>query len=158
MIHQLSNKQTILAQVLLVLPGVGLPSFLLTFLVFGADNFNVIVKVSVTILCLLIGLSLLYFSAQLYNVSFNREFIYLNRLGKTKRINIENIEEIKTGFFPLRLFYNNVYIVTLNYFDNSEKHEVRFVSKGSTGFAGTVDHIPLLTTLRQFIKERKYRR
>ena len=158
MMHQLSNKQTRLIQALLVLPGVGLSSFLLPFLVFGGDNLNVIVQVSITVLGLAIGLSVLYFSAQLYNVSFNREFIYFNRLGKTERINIENIEEIKTSFFPLRLFYKNVYIVTLNYFDNSEKHKVRFVSKGSTGLAGTVDHIPLLSTLRQFIKERKYRR
>jgi len=156
--HQLSNKQTQLAQVLLIFSGVIPPSFILTFYIFGSDNLNVIGQVIITVLSLIVGLSILYFSGHLYKVTFDRDFIYLSRLGKKEKIGIENIEEIKPCFIPFRLFYRNAYIMTIIYFDNQKKYKVQFLSKGATGLVGTVDHIPLLDTVRQFIKEKKYSR
>ena len=158
MTHQLSNKQTQLAQVLLISLGIALPSLILTFTIFGSDDFNFIGRLIITVLSLVLGLSFLYFSAHLYKVKFDRDFIYLSRLGKTEKISIDKIEEIKLGFIPFRLFYSNAYVMTLIYLDNQKKCKVNFLSKGATGLVGTVDHIPLLDTIRQFIKERKYSR
>jgi hypothetical protein len=158
MTHQLSNKQTQFAQVLLILFGVVLLSFVLIFLIFGSDNLNVIGRAIIAVLSLIVGLSILYFSAHLYKVTFDRDFIYLSRLGKKEKISIEKIDAIKPSFIPFRLFYSNVYIMTVIYFDNQKKYKVQFLSKGATGLVGTLDHIPLLDTVRQFIRDKKYSR
>ncbi|MBC7936478.1 MAG: hypothetical protein H7Y86_14105 [Rhizobacter sp.] len=158
MIHQLSNKQTQLAQVLLILIGVGLPSFILTFFILSSNNLKVIERILIAVLSLGLGLLILYFSAHLYRVTFDRDFIYLSRFGKNKKISIEEIEEIKPGFIPFRLFYSNAYIMTVTYLDNHKKYKIQFLSKGATGSVGTADHIPLFDTVRQFIKAKKYSR
>ena len=158
MTHQLSNKQTQLAQLMFILIGLGLPSFIFTFFILGSDNLNVIGRIILAVLSFGLGLLILYFSAHLYKVTFDRDYIYLSRLGKKEKISIEKIEEIKPSFIPFRLFYSNAYIMTVIYFDNQKKYKVQFLSKGATGIVGTVDHIPLLDTVRQFIKDRKYSR
>jgi len=158
MTHQLSNKQTQLAQVLLTLFGLGLPSFILSFFIFGSDNLNVIVRLIIAVLSVIGGLSILYFSAHLHKVTFDRDFIYLSRLGKKEKISIDQIDEVKPSFIPFRLFYSNAYIITVVYFDNQKKCKAKFLSKGATGLLGTVDHIPLLDTVRQFIRHKKYSR
>lgn len=158
MTHHLSNKQTQLAQLMLILIGLGLPSFIFTFFILGSDNLNVFGRLILAVLSFGLGLSILYFSAHLYKVAFDRDYIYLSRLGKNEKISIEKIEEIKPSFIPFKLFYSNAYIMTVIYFDNQKKYKVQFLSKGATGIVGTVDHIPLLDTVRQFIKDRKYGR
>ena len=158
MTHHLSNKQTQLAQLMLILIGLWLPSFIFTFFILGSDNLNVFGRLILAVLSFGLGLSILYFSAHLYKVAFDRDYIYLSRLGKNEKISIEKIEEIKPSFIPFRLFYSNAYIMTVIYFDNQKKYKVQFLSKGATGIVGTVDHIPLLDTVRQFIKDRKYGR
>lgn len=156
--RQLSNNQTQLAQITLTLLGAGLPVLTIYILTFSDNNFRTVGEIALASLSILLGLSIIYFSLQLQNVSFDRDFIYIARFKQLKKIDIGNILEVKTSAIPFRLFYRNTYMVTLTYLEKEKKNRFHFLSNGATGIAGTIDNIPMLDILRQFIKDKKYSR
>jgi hypothetical protein len=100
----------------------------------------------------------LYYSGKLYSVSFDNDFIYLSCLRQIKKLGVEKITDITPYVIPFRLFYRNVYLIKLTYFDNDTCNKIYFLSKGTTGRVGTVNNIPMLDTLRQLMRDKKYSR
>ena len=153
--RQISNEQTGIAQVVFVILGMALPCFILTFFFNNVSNLGQIIIVT---LCFLFGLICLYFSTKLYTVVFDNDFIYFSRFQKVKKIDINKAIDIYPSIFPFRLFYRNVYLMTLVYSDNDSKRKIYFLSKGTNGRVGTVNDVPFLDTFRQLIRDKKYSR
>ena len=153
--RQISNEQTRIAQIIFSIFCFTLSCFAMTFLVSDFFAFRRLLILCLSILCSLISL---YYSGKLYSVSFDNDFIYLSCLRQIKKLGVEKITDITPYVIPFRLFYRNVYLIKLTYFDNDTCNKIYFLSKGTTGRVGTVNNIPMLDTLRQLMRDKKYSR
>ena len=111
-----------------------------------------------TILSVVILTGLLYYfsTARFYTVHFDNKHLFLLRFGKKEQISLDKIILVQPSIFPFKTFYKNVYCVTIEYKDNRDTNrKIKFLSKGYSE-NGTIDDIPLLDTLKQLIKEKKY--
>ena len=97
-----------------------------------------------------------YYFGGFYRVSFDNDFVYITRLRSSVKVALENVENVKPGIFPIRFLFRNVYVVNLVYLENGRKRKIKFFSRGARGLTGTADNIPLLDSLRQQIRAKKY--
>ncbi len=105
----------------------------------------------VFLICLLFWYILL---GKIYKVTFDRSFIFLSRFGKTGKIPLENVLDVKPYVLPLRIQGSNVHLVKVRFMENQVKRKVYFFSRSSFHITGSIDGIPNLEALRQFILEK----
>ena len=118
-------------------------------------NITSVVKSSLIILTFW-GLWYFISNALYFNVSFDDEFVYFSRFGRSEKISMDQITGILPSVIPHLLFQRNVYQVTVKYLDqNQEEKKIKFFSN-ETSINGTVDNIKFLDKLRELVRERKF--
>jgi len=115
-------------------------------------------KFASVLILLLAGLTAFYFGARLYKVSFDSDFLYFSRFGQEKKVPLEKVSNIKVSVLPWPIFYLTSYPVTISYTENDSIKKVRFLSRGIFRIVASIRQIPLLDTLKQYIREKKYGR
>lgn len=154
--RQISHDQTKTGQGLLFFVGLTVVSIISVYFLDKSDSDFSISRFALTALTIICFIGLLYYysTARFYTVTFDNDFIYFSRFNKMGQVRIDKIINVRPSIFPLKLFYKNVYSVTIEYLDNDIKKKIKFLSKGDSEY-GTIDDIPFLDTLRQLIKEKK---
>jgi hypothetical protein len=151
--QQISYRQTEIVQMLFFFTGLTVAS-IIAFLFF--NDFTGFGQTVLTAMVFLTGLFFYYYSTRFYKVLFDHDFIYFSRFRHAQKIGIEKVLSVKPGVLPLRFFYSNIYVVTIEYLNDASKKKIRFLSKGAAGPAGTINNIPFLDGLRQLINDKKY--
>jgi hypothetical protein len=153
--RQISHDQTQLIQLLFFLLGLTLASFLAVLFFNGFSDLG---KAPLIGSVILVGLLFYYYSTKFYKVLFDNDFLYFSKFRQANKISIDKVISIKTSVFPLRFFYRNVYVLTIEFTDNDLTKKIKFLSKGATGLVGTTTNIPYFDILRQLISDKKYGR
>jgi hypothetical protein len=139
--QQLSHEYSFYIPFLFFGIGVGVGTFLFWLLGFSSSGPG---RMIFFIVPLLMGLSTLFYSLRFYNVAFDAENMYFSRFGKEQRISLLSVTDIHVNVFPLKFFYLNSYIITIEYNEQDQLNKIKCISKGIQRFAGTVKEIPHL--------------
>jgi hypothetical protein len=89
-------------------------------------------------------------------VFFDAENLYFSRFGKEQHINLHSVTDIHVNVFPLKMFYLNSYIITIEYNEQDQLKKIKCLSKGIQHITGTVKEIPHLDRLRKIVRDKKY--
>jgi hypothetical protein len=151
--QQLSHEYSLYVPFLFFGIGVGVGTLLFWLLGFSSSGPG---RMIFFIVSFLMGISTLFYSLRFYNISFDAENMYFSRFGKKQHISLHSVTDIDVNVFPLKMFYLNSYIITIEYTEQDQLKKIKFISKGIPLIAGTVKEIPHLDMLRRSIKDKKY--
>jgi hypothetical protein len=99
--------------------------------------------------------SMFFFLHPARKVSFDREYLYFSVSGRSQKLDLNRVIEIKTGIIPVFLYLFTTYVVTIIYEENGRKKNFRFLSRPRFG-SGSVRGIQHIDTLRSYVLNKKY--
>ncbi|MDQ3551291.1 MAG: hypothetical protein M3413_07165 [Bacteroidota bacterium] len=151
--QQLSHEYPFFVPVKLFGIGVAVGTILFWLLGFYSSGSG---RVLAIVVPLIMGLGASYYSVQFFNVSFDENFIYFSRFGQEEKLRLDSVTDIKVTVFPLRIFYLNTYILTIEYIEHGQLKKIKCISKGIPRILSSVREIPHLDTFQKYIKDKRY--